>query len=258
MTHHIRKLPLLLTLVICAALVAHGPIAQFADYHDFADQSRFIGIPHAGDVLSNLGFGIVALWGMLRLWPQRRHPALHDGRHGYALFLLGLLLTAFGSGYYHLAPDNARLVWDRLPIALACAGLLSAVHAETVGNAHAARDTVLLALLSMLGVAWWRMTDLGGNGDLRLYLLFQVLPLVLIPAWQAIYRAPAADRTAFGVAILLYVAAKFAEMNDHPLLARLGHVSGHTLKHCLATAAAAIIVARLIKRTQNADSICLA
>ncbi|MDM5181921.1 hypothetical protein PO883_32625 [Massilia sp. DJPM01] len=39
---------------------------------------------------------------------------------------LGFLLiglTAFGSSWYHLAPDDTRLVWDRLPIALACVSL---------------------------------------------------------------------------------------------------------------------------------------
>ena len=61
---------------------------------------------------------------------MRADASLNAGRHGYRLFLVGLLLTAFGSGLYHLAPDNARLVWDRLPIALACAGLLAAVRAE--------------------------------------------------------------------------------------------------------------------------------
>lgn len=34
----------------------------------------------------------------------------------YAVVFAGLILTALGSGYYHLAPDNARLVWDRIPI----------------------------------------------------------------------------------------------------------------------------------------------
>lgn len=250
-------LPLLATTIICCLMLVHGPIAQLLHYNEFADQSALLGIPRGGDVLSNIGFALVALWGMVRLWPQRYHPTILAGRCGYALFLIGLLLTAFGSGYYHVAPDNARLVWDRLPIALACAGLLAAVRAENLPNANGKTGAALLAVLAIISVDWWRITDLQGAGDLRPYLLFQVLPLVLIPMWQAIYRAPHADRVAFGAALLAYVAAKAAEMHDHQLYAILGFVSGHTLKHLLATVAAWILVARLVQRTgmQHALSI---
>ncbi len=207
-------------------------------------------MPHAGDVLSNLGFALVALWGMLRLWPQRSHHALQAGRHGYALFLLGLLLTALGSSYYHLAPDNARLVWDRLPIAWATAGLLAAVRAETRPGSNTKRYAMFLMAFATFGVTWWSITDYYGAGDLRPYLLLQGLALVLIPLWQTAYQAPKADRLAFGLALLLYVAAKLAELHDADLQAALGLISGHTLKHLLATAAASVLVARLIQRTK--------
>ena len=52
--HHCHHLPLLLTLLLTAAALLHGPIAQFEDYHAFADQLPLLGIPHALDVLSNL------------------------------------------------------------------------------------------------------------------------------------------------------------------------------------------------------------
>lgn len=242
-------LPLLVTAIVCGAMLIHGPIAQLAHYNEFADQSTLFGVVRGGDVLSNVGFALVAVWGIVRLWPLRYHPALLAGRYGYSLFLIGLLLTAFGSGYYHLVPDNARLVWDRLPIALACAGLLAAVRAENLPHINGKTGAILLAVLATLSVDWWRVTDLHGVGDLRPYLLFQVLPLVLIPLWQAIYRAPQADRLAFGAALLAYVAAKLAEMNDHQIFALLGVLSGHTLKHLLATLAAWILVARLVQRT---------
>ena len=37
----------------------------------------------------------------------------------YCLFFLGTVLVGFGSGHYHLAPDNDRLLWDRLAMMLA-------------------------------------------------------------------------------------------------------------------------------------------
>ncbi|MBN8476282.1 hypothetical protein [Sulfuritalea sp.] len=243
----LQYLPTAVTLLLAAAALFHGPIHQPAGYHDFADQTHWLGIPHFCDVTSNLGFALVAFWGWLRLMPNRSHPHLRHGFAGYRLFLAGLFLTALGSTWYHLAPDNARLVWDRLPIALACAGLLAGVLGD-LRSIDSRKLTHWLALAAVASVAWWYFTDLAGSGDLRPYLLLQGLPILLIPLWQWIYRAPTADRLAFGGALAIYVVAKLTEINDHQIAAVLDPVSGHTLKHLLATGAAALIVGRLAFR----------
>ena len=223
-----------LSVFVCAgiALLAYGPIAQFADYHNFADQRTFAGIPRAADVLSNVAFAVVALWGVAYLRRARSW--------GYALFVISLLLTAIGSAFYHLAPDDSRLVWDRIPIALACAGLLAGVRAESLGHHDDRRDTLLLAILAVGSVLWWKAT-----GDLRPYLLIQSLPLILVPLWQWLYRAAPERRIAFGAAIALYMFAKFAELNDHAIYNWAGIVSGHTIKHLVSACAAAIVVGEL-------------
>src|SRR5262245_36591411 len=75
--------------VATVALLVHGPIAQFEDYHAFADQSVLWGVPHAGDVLSNVAFAWVAWWGLLRLRVPRG-AANRAVPCGYVLFLLAL------------------------------------------------------------------------------------------------------------------------------------------------------------------------
>lgn len=245
-----RRLPPVVAILLVAAALLHGPVAQPSGYHDFADQVAVFGIPHFADVISNLGFALVALWGWARLAPQSRHPAIQSGWAGYRLFLIGLLLTAIGSSWYHLAPDNAGLVWDRLPIALACGGLLAGVWGD-VRQRQTGGLTAGLALIAVASVGWWYFTDLSGAGDLRPYLLLQALPILLIPLWQWIYGMPGTDRLSFGAALAIYVVAKFAELNDHEIAAALGGVSGHTLKHLLAGAAAALIVARLVHRVRG-------
>ena len=242
-----RHLPLLVTGLLAAAAWLHGPIAQPAGYHDFADRNIAFGIPHFADVMSNLGFALAAVWGWTKLAPASRHPDIRSGWAGYSLFLIGLFLTALGSSWYHLAPDNARLVWDRLPIALACGGLLAGVWGD-VHHKQSGRLAAWFALFAVASVGWWYFTDLSGNGDLRPYLLLQGLPILLIPLWQSIHDMPGADRLAFGAALALYVVAKFAELNDHQIATALGLVTGHTLKHLLASGAAALIVARLVQR----------
>lgn len=248
MNRFLFHLPLLIILCAGLGLVLYGPIAQPEGYHEFADRRGLFGVPNAADVLSSAGFAIVGLWGLARLWPARGHRALSAAWPGYGLFLIALALAAAGSAFYHLAPDNARLVWDRLPIALACAGLLAAVRADSRPDTNGRLAVVVLAIAALASVIWWRLTDIAGAGDLRPYVLVQASPLVLIPAWHAIYGAPRDERIAFGAAILLYVGAKAAELNDQALFSALQWVSGHTTKHLLATAASAVITSQLIRR----------
>jgi hypothetical protein len=245
---YIKYAPTVITIGITVIMALYGPIAQPLHYNEFADASAAFGIHHAADVLSNAGFALVAIWGWLTLWPRRTSDQLRAGWPGYRLFLIGLLLTAFGSGFYHLAPDNARLIWDRLPIALVCAGLLVGVRGDTQPGSKTEIEAIVLGLFAVASVAWWVYTDSSGADDLRPYLLLQVLPLVLIPLWQAIYRAPRTDRIAFAAAMGLYVLAKIAEVLDHEIANTFGFVSGHTLKHLIATMATAAVVWGLTRR----------
>jgi hypothetical protein len=116
----------------------------------------------------------------------------------------------------------------------------------------AAAMPCLLALAAIASVAWWRFTDLAGAGDLRPYLLLQGLPIVLIPLWQWLHQCAAPPTVlAFGGALAIYIVAKLAEVNDHAIAAVLDPLTGHTLKHLLAVAAALLIVARLRARVAS-------
>lgn len=222
-------LALYAAMLLIAALAVAGPIAQPDHYHHFADQRSLFGIPNALDVLSNLGFLLAAAFGAVA-W--QRLPGRASAER--AVFLGAIALTALGSAWYHLAPDNARLVWDRLPIALACAALLAAALRQAYGSRAA---LPLLAAGAVASVLWWQ-----ASGDLRPYLLLQLAPLVLIPLLQWQSGAPIAQRKAFGLAIALYVLAKATEVGDVHVFDALGAVSGHSLKHLFASVAALILV----------------
>jgi len=122
---------LLLAVAIVIATIAHllPPIPQPAAYHNFADQRSFLGIPNFGDVVSNLPFALVGLCGLIFLRKPRPEKLNDRERQLYLIMFADLILTAFGSAYYHLAPGNARLVWDRIPIMMVLMALLAAVIA---------------------------------------------------------------------------------------------------------------------------------
>jgi hypothetical protein len=250
-----RWIPMGVVALAAAAMLLHGPIAQLEDYHAFADGRALYGVANAADVVSNVGFAIVGFWGLAALWPRRHDPRLGAAWAGYFVFLVALVLTAFGSGFYHLAPDNHRLIWDRIPIALACAGLLAAVHTETHASPRPRWILAALIVAAVASVAWWSLTEAFGAGDLRPYLFVQGAPLLLIPLWHWIYRAPRADRVAFGIAILLYALAKAFELADRSVFGTLGIMSGHTIKHLLAVAAGAVLAANLVYRVRDRPAV---
>jgi hypothetical protein len=245
-----RRIGPVLAAVVAAAMLAYGPIPQLASYHDFADKRPWAGVANAGDVLSNAGFAIAGAWGLWISITRRAHASLARAWPAYALFSLSLFFTALGSGYYHLAPDNARLVWDRLPIAAASGALIAAVHADT--HERSSRWMLPLALVAagIASVLWWIFGEARGAGDLRPYLLLQAAAVILVPAWLATYPAARGDRIAFAAAIALYILAKLAEAADKPIYAALGFMSGHSIKHWLAVAAGFAIVGRLACRTR--------
>jgi hypothetical protein len=142
-------------LIIGLAVVAAGillllpPIPQDLRYHEFADQRTVWGIPNFWNVVSNLAFLLVALWGLQAL----RSPAAfleRWERAAYCILLAGVALVAAGSAYYHLRPDNGTLFWDRLPMTVVFMSLLAATIGERIG-ADAGR--LLLLPLLALGVA---------------------------------------------------------------------------------------------------------
>jgi hypothetical protein len=238
---------------ILAVFVLVPPVAQPQSYHNFADARTFMGVSRALDVLSNLGFLVVGILGLRFLLtndPQKIYTNLAEP-WPYLVLFSGVMLTCFGSGYYHLAPDDARLVWDRLPMTLGFMGLLSAVIGERISLKAGLRLLPALLLIGIGSVLYWQWTETHNAGDLRPYLLVQFLPALVIPLIMWLYPARYTGNRELGFAALLYVAAKILEAADKPVYELTRHlVSGHTLKHL----AAAWGVWWLLRMLQNRKS----
>lgn len=231
----------------------YGPIQQPANYHGFVDDRVWLGIAHAADVLSNLGFLLVGVLGLQRLWWMRAAQHPRAVLPAWWLFFLSVALTTFGSAYYHHAPDDLRLSWDRLPIALACASLIAALWSERLDRAMGRASLMPLLVCALHSIFWWIWTGEDGTGDLRPYLLLQLAPIVLLPLVLWRIPGPAQEDRALWRLVGLYVLAKLAELADGNIFElSSGFISGHTLKHLLAALAAAQLLAFLPKRKGRA------
>ena len=87
-------------------------------------------------------------------------------RRPYAFVFVGLVFTAFGSAYYHLAPDNARLVWDRLPMTIVFMPLVASLIAERINIKLGLWLLPVLIAIGVGSVIQWHLSEQRGAGDL--------------------------------------------------------------------------------------------
>ncbi len=226
------------------ALVAQlGLHANLGGNH-FVDGRVWLGIPNAADVLSNLPFAIFGMWGLRLQANTRKAFQPYIGRENFvlALFFIGLIFTALGSVLYHLAPSNDTLLWDRMGMVFAFAGMLGISASERVS----ARSGIWLGLASLLAGALallvWSKTS-----DVLPWMLLQFGSMVVILV-LAMTRKNAKNLGVSLYAIIAYYAiAKICEANDHAIFEATGQfVSGHTLKHLVASLAALPVI-RVLK-----------
>lgn len=253
-TRVILLIAVVVGLTIATALAPR--IAQDPAYHRFADQRTIFGIPNFFDVISNLPFLIVGAWGILvSLQSSQRMFARSSERWPYVVLFVGVLLTAFGSSYYHWNPNNYTLVWDRLPMTVGFMGLLSAAIVERIHHRTGMRLLTTLLLLGIASVVYWYRTELAGAGDLRPYALAQSGSLLLLVLILILFAPKYTRGKYIGYAIAFYALAKVLELLDAPIYHTLG-VSGHTLKH-LAAAAGIVWIVLMLKTRTLAGSLSL-
>jgi hypothetical protein len=211
-----------------AVLLLLPRILQNQLYHGLADTRVVLGVPNFWNVVSNIPFVLVGAVGLARC----RHDA------ATTIAFAGIFLTGLGSCYYHWAPDDDALFWDRLPMALAFMALLAGAIGERVSARAGAILLWPLLAMGVLSLLAWRW-----SGDLRLYGWVQFFPVVTLPAIFLLLPPRYTGTGYWIVAAILYLFAKLFEYFDDQIYL-IGHVvSGHTLKH-LAAAAACFMILR--------------
>ena len=219
---------LVVVLVVLAGWLLMPVIRQPQEYHAFADRRTFLGIPHAADVLSNLALVAAGLFGLWRTRLTAR-PLLPVTRASLVVSFAGMALSGVGSIWYHLGPTDATLVWDRLPMTIAFAGVYGAMFAERISPRAGLAVLVAALVVGPASVVHW-----AASGDLSLYLVVQ-FGLVAGVLFLLVLTRGGPDALPWGMLLLWYVIAKVSETADLSIWnATDGMVAGHALKHVAA------------------------
>jgi len=250
--------PIALAALAAAWALFSPPLVQLQAYHLFADTRALLEVPNAADTLSNLAFLVVGVMGLAFL---RREQASASGRflsprelRPWWVFFAGVALTSAGSAWYHLAPDDARLVWDRLPMTIAFMSLVAAVVSERISVRAGNLLLVPLVLLGLASVVYWRWSALAGLENLRPYLAVQFGSIAVILAVAALFRSRYTHGGAIYALAAAYGLAKAFEVYDREVFGLGEWLSGHTLKHLVAAAGIWILLRSLERRTVHTRS----
>ncbi|HVR83007.1 MAG TPA: alkaline phytoceramidase [Planctomycetota bacterium] len=241
-----RKHALLAVLVLGSVAAAFfvKPISQPPGYHDFADQRTLWGMPHFMDVVSNLPFLVVGGYGLYNALSRTDlYYPVPEARWPWTLLALAILLTGFGSAYYHRAPSDATLFWDRLPMSIGFSALLGIMILERVNPRLGRWGWIPIVLAGVGSLLYWRW-----QGDLRFYYLLQVWAVLLVGVILALFRAPCTQTGALVEGIASYAGSKLLELLDAPIFSLTHVASGHTLKHLAAAAGSWFLFMHLLRR----------
>jgi hypothetical protein len=236
----VRKQKLSITALLVVAVVATVVVAmlpaipQSPGYHSFSDNRTLYGIPNFWNVISNAPFLLVGLLGLREVIAGHFQGGLPRLRIAYGAFFACIALVCFGSGYYHWAPSNATLTWDRLPMAIAFMIFLSIAISEHINERLGLHMLLPLVALGVFSVWYWDYTENLGRGDLRLYALVQFLSLVILAMIFALLKSRFAGNGYLWAMFGGYAAAKLLEELDGRIFSLGGVISGHALKHVAA------------------------
>ncbi len=232
---------------VLVGLLTRAPIPQDLAYHDFSDNVGWFNVPNILNVLSNLPFLIIGLLGLHKLINLNSLNIIHDNQLAYVALFIGTALVAFGSGYYHLWPNNQTLVWDRLPMTIAFMGLFSIVISEFISIKLGKILLFPLLIIGLASVIYWHVTETNGQDDLRFYAIVQFFPMLAIPIILITFNSSFNLISGYWWLLVAYIAAKLFEHFDAAVHDILIIMSGHSIKHV----AAAIGVYILLRSYDN-------
>ena len=196
----------------------------------FADTRSLCGVHHFGDVLSNMSFILVGIYGIYSLIKNDNNDI------NMWLIALGSMLVGLGSSYYHLNPNNNTLLWDRLPMSIVFSGIFMYAMAELdlVKKINYIPASIAYLVFSMATVITWYIGTKIHHDLIAPYVFLQFggMILIIILALMAFFESKNKLAKTLISIIACYALAKVFEHFDFQIFTALNHIiSGHSIKH---------------------------
>lgn len=243
-----HKLTLLFFFAIIGIVVVFSmqPIAQDINYHNFTDSSSLFHIPNFYNVISNIGFIVLGIFGAIRV------PSTNKKSNLLYFLLVGIFLTGIGSGYYHWHPNNTSLIFDRLPMVIVFMTFFTFIISNYISSKNRGIYLFSFLVTGVVSVFYWSYTESLDVGDLRPYALVQFLPMLLIPLIIILYSNKNNHSYYIFPVLAFYALAKLSEHFDEFIYTLLKEtISGHSIKHLFAAIAAYYIYKWMIILQKN-------
>jgi len=226
------------------------PIAQDLAYHNFSDFRSYFGIPYFLDVVSNLPFLIIGAMGWQLTNKIYRKTTMIYFLMTFILFT-GIFFTGVGSAFYHYAPNNFTLIFDRLPMTLVFTSFFATIIYDYVGSRVGTMAFYSLIILGVYSIFYWYYTEITGVGDLRLYAFIQFFPIVAVPFILIFYKNKKLYTKQLFLVFFAYLISKLTEHYDVAIFEFFKVISGHTIKHLFSALAAYFIYRIHLKAYQT-------
>lgn len=237
-------------LITVVVLFSIQPIAQDLAYHNFSDLRIFFGIPYFMDVVSNLPFIIIGIMGWQLTTKSYRKTTMAYFLISLTLFT-GIFFTGVGSAFYHYAPNNFTLIFDRLPMTLVFTSFFASIIYDYIGSRVGAIAFYSLFVVGIYSIFYWYYTEITGAGDLRLYAFIQFFPMVAVPLILIFYKNNQLYTKQLLLVFFAYVISKLTEHYDVAIYDFLKVISGHTIKHLFSALALYFVYQIYINKYQQ-------
>lgn len=217
-------------IITAVALWFADPIAQDLAYHRFSDDRVMLGVPHFMDVISNIPFVVIGLMGLNVAAKSYKKKTMGYFVMTFTLFV-GVVLTGFGSAFYHYEPNNFTLIFDRMPMVLVFTAFFATIIYDYVDRRVGAYLFYALLSIGIYSILFWYYTEITVAGDLRLYAFVQFFPIVATPLILIFYHHEDLYTKELIYVFFAYAIAKVFEHFDTLVFDVTGMLSGHTIKH---------------------------
>jgi len=241
---------LVTTFLLVTVALWYGKIEQQQSYHNFADDRVIVGVTNAVDVLSNLAILVPGLLGIALMYKRQSTDYTYYQQFEPIILLTlfgGMVVTAIGSMWYHLDPNDSTLVWDRMAMTVVMTALCSLVISDRFSGLFAAKIHIPLLFFGLFTVLYWHFV-----GDLRPYYIFKLqAPIILVAL--LIFGQESYDRVSdYVVTMMLFLLASILEYEDYMVFDATSIISGHSLKHLVAGIGFFWLLRMVEKRTLQA------